>query len=120
MLGAAFVLRRSLRAKPQAQTGAKYDKPKRKRLTVRRDNDIARYSESAFAASAEGVSLHLLEGVRMSLWMYELRRADRTLVDQRGAYRSEREARNAGERARLWIEEARYPREKLDVIVRPE
>jgi len=54
------------------------------------------------------------------MWMYELRRSDQTLVDQRGAYRSEHEARSAGERARIWIEEVRYPRERLTVVIRPE
>jgi len=54
------------------------------------------------------------------LWQHEPRRADRTLADQRGGYRTEQEAKNASERAKLWFKEARHPYEMLTVITKPE
>jgi hypothetical protein len=54
------------------------------------------------------------------MWMYELRRAGQTLLEDRGAYRTENEAKNAGKRAKQWIEEFSDPRrEKLTIVTKP-
>jgi hypothetical protein len=50
------------------------------------------------------------------MWSYELRRGNK-VIDKNGGYHTEAEAKHAGERARLWMEEIHYPYERLQVIV---